>query len=61
MNKVHILNSPSMLQTPIKLGSQLSHNRNEWDDIIDYSDIPIFSNTFSVTDLKSATGIFDIV
>lgn len=50
-----------MLQTLIKLGSQLSHNRNEWDDIIDYSDIPIFSNTFSVTDLKSATGIFDIV
>ncbi len=28
-----------MLQTLIKLGSQLSHNRGEWDDIIDCPDI----------------------
>lgn len=25
-----------MLTTLIKLGSQLSHNRGEWDDVIDY-------------------------
>lgn len=25
-----------MLDTLIKLGSQLSHNRGEWDDIVDY-------------------------
>jgi len=28
-----------MIQTLIKLGSQLSHNRGEWDDIIDYPNI----------------------
>ena len=28
-----------MLNTLIKLGSQLSHNRGEWDDIIDYPNI----------------------
>ncbi|MEA5406083.1 hypothetical protein VB776_24300 [Arcicella sp. DC2W] len=28
-----------MLTTLIKLGSQLSHNRGEWDDIIDYPNI----------------------
>lgn len=28
-----------MLDTLIKLGSQLSHNRGEWDDIIDYPNI----------------------
>lgn len=28
-----------MLQTLIKLGSQLSHNRGEWDDIIDHPNI----------------------
>jgi CRISPR-associated protein Csh1 len=28
-----------MIQTPIKLGSQLSLNRGEWDDVIDYPNI----------------------
>ena len=28
-----------MIQTLIKLGSQLSHNRGEWDDVIDYPNI----------------------
>ena len=28
-----------MIQTLIKIGSQLSHNRGEWDDIIDYPNI----------------------
>ena len=28
-----------MLNTLIKLGSQLCHNRGEWDDIIDYPNI----------------------
>lgn len=31
-----------MLTTLIKLGSQLSHNRGEWDDIIDYPDTQLF-------------------
>ncbi len=31
-----------MLDTLIKLGSQLSHNRGEWDDIIDYPDTQLF-------------------
>lgn len=33
-----------MLDTLIKLGSQLSHNRGEWDDIIDYPNIKIIEN-----------------
>jgi hypothetical protein len=28
-----------MLNTLIKLGSQLSHSRGEWDDITDYPNI----------------------
>lgn len=34
LNPIH-----TMLTTLIKLGSQLSHNRGEWDDIIDYPNI----------------------
>lgn len=37
-----------MIQTLIKLGSQLSHNRGEWDDIIDYPNIQIISSLHSI-------------
>ena len=37
-----------MLQTLIKLGSQLSHNRGEWDDIIDYPTIEKTRTDFQI-------------
>lgn len=37
-----------MIQTLIKLGSQLSHNRGEWDNIIDYPNIQIILSLHSI-------------
>jgi CRISPR-associated protein Csh1 len=47
-----------MLTTLIKLGSQLSHNRGEWDDIIDYPNIEKEKNK-NIT-LYVAELIFDL-
>lgn len=48
-----------MIQTLIKLGSQLSHNRGEWDDIIDYPnfqknfiELQIFTFNLIITSVK---------